>query len=314
MIGKSDVIAAADTIAGRVRRTPIIEHDGLVLKLELLQHTGSFKPRGTFNKVLQSDVGAAGLIAASGGNHGLAVAYAAHQLGVPAEIFVPTISSPVKVARLASMGAKVNVGGAVYAEALELATERQRVTRALSVHAYDDPLVVAGQGTVGLELCEQAPYLDTVLVAVGGGGLAGGIAACYGSAVQVVAVETTDTNAYAAAREVGRPVEIDPISGPAADSLGASSIGPIAFEILAATDIASIVVDDEAVVAAQQMFWNEFRLVVEPGGATAMAAVISGLYQPSPDERVGVVVCGSNADPASVVSTPAGSAQREQVG
>ena len=304
MIGKSDVIAAADTIAGRVRRTPIIEHDGLVLKLELLQHTGSFKPRGTFNKVLQSDVGAAGLIAASGGNHGLAVAYAAHQLGVPAEIFVPTISSPVKVARLASMGAKVNVGGAVYAEALELATERQRVTRALSVHAYDDPLVVAGQGTVGLELCEQAPYLDTVLVAVGGGGLAGGIAACYGSAVQVVAVETTDTNAYAAAREAGRPVEIDPISGPAADSLGATSIGSIAFEILAATDIASIVVDDEAVVAAQQMFWNEFRLVVEPGGATAMAAVISGLYQPSPGERVGVVVCGSNADPASVVSTP----------
>lgn len=302
MISRSDVLAASETIRGHIRRTPVVDLDGITLKLELLQHTGSFKPRGTFNKVLRDGCGPAGLIAASGGNHGLAVAYAAKQLGVPAEVFVPTISSPTKVARLRSLEATVHVGGSVYAEALLKAQARQAETGALAVHAYDDPLVIAGQGTVGAELHEQAGDLDVVLVAVGGGGLASGIAAYYGSDVQVVAVETEHTNTYAAATVAGRPVVVDRVAGPAADSLGASSIGVLAFDILQANLVPSLLVSDRWVLIAQHLLWKEFHLVVEPGGAAALAAVLSGAYVPEESRKVGVVVCGSNTDPQTVIT------------
>ena len=300
MISRRDVVEASERIAGRVRYTPVIAYGDLVLKLELLQHAGSFKPRGTFNRVLQSPIPEAGLIAASGGNHGLAVAYAARQLGVPAEIFVPTIASPTKVAGLRSLGADLRIVGDYYADALFGAELRQRSSGALSVHAYNNPAVVAGQGTVALEFQTQAPDVTTVLVSVGGGGLAAGIAAYYGGDVRVVAVETTHTNAYAAAREAGAPVTLDLVGGLAADSLGASSIGDVAFGVLDQFDVQSVVVDDEAVRTAQRALWRDLRLVAEPGGATALAAILSGAYEPSADEKVGVIVCGSNTDPQSV--------------
>lgn len=301
MLSRSDVLAAAARIDGRVRRTPVVEFDGVILKLESLQHTGSFKPRGTFTKVLAEGWGADGLVAASGGNHGLAVAYVAKQLGVPAHVFVPTISSPIKVANINALGANVHVGGAVYAEALERATAHQAVLGGLSIHAYDDPLVVAGQGTVAAELYEQAPDLDVVLVAVGGGGLASGIASYYGHGTRVVAVETERTRTYASAIAAGGPTRVDDIGGPAADSLGASSIGELPYSILRAHNVDSLIVTDEAVSAVQRLLWSEFHLVVEPGGAVALAALTSGAHVPDRRARVGVIVCGSNADPASVV-------------
>ncbi len=301
MVDRSAVLAAAETIGGRVRRTPIIDLDGTTLKLELLQHTGSFKPRGTFNKVLSAGVTPERLVAASGGNHGLAVAYAAQKLGVAADIFVPTISSAIKVAKLRTMGATVHVSGAVYADALVEADVWQAANGGLSIHAYDDPMVVAGQGTVAVELHQQDPDLDAVVVAVGGGGLAGGIAAYYADDVAIVAVETEHTNTYASAVAAGHPVTIEGIGGPSADSLGASSIGSLAFEVLQRYNVQSVVVPDQAVREAQRRLWSEFRLVAEPGGAVALAALISGAYVPGLAERIGAIVCGSNADPASVV-------------
>lgn len=300
IVDRSAVLFAAETISGRVRRTPIIDLDGAVLKLELLQHTGSFKPRGTFNKVLSAGLSAGCLVAASGGNHGLAVAYAAQKLGVDAHIFVPTISSAIKLSKLRTLGANVHVSGEVYADALVEADAWQAANGGLSIHAYDDPMVVAGQGTVAAELHQQDPDLDAVLVAVGGGGLAGGIAAYYADDVSVVAVETEHTNTYASAVAAGRPVIIEEIGGPSADSLGASSVGSLAFEILQQHNVPSILVTDEAVREAQRRLWSEFRLVAEPGGAVALAAVISGAYVPGPAARIGIIVCGSNADPASV--------------
>lgn len=301
MLSRSDVLDAAARIDGRVRRTPVVEFDGVILKLESLQHTGSFKPRGTFNKVLAEGWGPEGLVAASGGNHGLAVAYVAKHLGVPAHVFVPIISSPMKVANLHALGANVHVGGAVYAEALERATVHQAALGGRAIHAYDDPLVVAGQGTVGAELQAQSPDLDEVIVAVGGGGLASGIASYYGHEARVVAVETERTKTYAAAIAAGVPTRIGGIGGPAADSLGASSIGELPYSILQAHNVASLVVTDEAVSAAQRLLWSEFHLVVEPGGAVALAALTSGVYIPEDRARVGVIVCGSNVDPAAVV-------------
>lgn len=300
MIQRSDVEAAWARIRPHVRRTPIVElRPGVVAKLESMQHSGSFKGRGAFHKILVSKVPEAGVIAASGGNHGAAVAYAARALGHRAEIFVPTISAPTKVARLKSYGAIVSQVGAVYAEARAASEKRQAETGALSIHAYEDPEVFAGAGSVALEFAEQAEF-DTLLVAVGGGGLIAGCAAAIGAKTRVIAVETHGTPTLHEARRAGRPVEVA-ISGIAADALGASRIGSPNFEIASTLVADSILVDDEAVRAAQRALWDEARIVAEPAGATGFAALIGGAYKPRPGEKVATLICGANTDPASVV-------------
>jgi threonine dehydratase len=301
VITRDEIRAAAERIRGRVRATPTVEVDGfghpVTLKLEHLQHTGSFKPRGTFNRLLSHPIPAAGVIAASGGNHGLAVAYAARELGVPAEVFVPETSSPVKVRRLRSYGASVTQVGREYAVAYAASQERAVESGALVVHAYDDPEVQAGQGTVGLEL---GSGFDTVLVAVGGGGLIGGIAAWYSGSTKVVAVEPVGAPTLAEALSAGRPVDVE-VDGVAADSLGARRISAITLETVMQTHVSSVLVDDKAIMHTRQLLWDELRLAVEPGGATALAALVTRAYQPAPGERVAVVVCGANTDPGDLV-------------
>jgi threonine dehydratase len=350
-VGHADVRAAARRIDGLVLRTPVLEiSPGLFLKLELLQHSGSFKVRGAFNRILSAgELPSSGVIAASGGNHGLAVAYAARELGVRAEIFVPEVTSPVKVAGLGALGAHITQTGAVYSDAAEAAAKRAAETGALMVHAYDQPEVVAGQGTTGLELMAQVEGVDTVLVAVGGGGFAAGIAlgtaapaepagpaepaeatgpaapaepvapgaviASGGSGgsvpsgapgaraarPRIVAVEPEGIPTLHAALRAGRPVPVE-VSGVAADSLGATRLGAMAYEILSAPGVESVLVTDEAIVAARRTLWARHRLATEPGGAAAYAALLSGAYTPGPGERVVVVVCGSNTDPATLTT------------
>lgn len=299
-----DVTAAAARISGHVLRTPVIEvAPRLWLKLEQLQHSGSFKVRGAFNRIMSAgDLPAAGVIAASGGNHGLAVAFAARALGVRAEIFVPTVTSPVKVAGLERLGARITQTGAIYAEAAEAAAKRAAETGALSVHAYDQPEVVAGQGTAGLELIEQTGGVDTVLVAVGGGGFAAGVT--LGTSVsgpRIVAVEPERIPTLNAALRAGERVQVE-VGGVAADALGASMIGGLAFEILSGPRVESVLVSDEAIVAARRTLWERHRVAAEHAGAAAYAALLSGAYRPEPGERVAVVVCGANTDPATLVS------------
>lgn len=302
-----DVEIAAARIAGRVRRTPVLEtaSGSVWLKLEQLQHTGSFKPRGMFNRVLSArergELPAAGVIVASGGNAGLAVAHVAAELRVPAEVFVPTITPDVKLAKLRKLGARVVQEGGEYAEAYDAATKRAVETGALFCHAYDQPEVVAGQGTVGLEIRSQVPDVDTVLVAVGGGGLIGGIAAALeGSAPRVVAVEPENCPTLHVALDAGSPVDVS-VSGLAADSLGARRVGEIAFEVLTRTGITSVLVPDRAIADARRELWDHYRLVTEPGGAAAYAALASGAYRPAAGERVCVLVCGANTDPSDLV-------------
>jgi threonine dehydratase len=269
------------------------------LKLELTQHSGSFKARGATNFLLSTEIGPAGVVAASGGNHGAAVAWAARELGHAASIFVPTISSPAKVERLRSYGAEVHQVGAVYAEALEASRDHQATTGATPVHAYEDPAVVAGAGTTGREFAEQVDPLDTMLVACGGGGLAGGIAAWFGTTgTRVVACETEGTAAFARALDAGEPVDV-PISGLAADALGATRIGQLAWSCLTAANAGSEVVTDEELTAAGDLLWDRFRLVAEPSALTPLAALVSGRYRPRPDEHVGVLVCGANVTRAT---------------
>ncbi len=305
MIGRAEIEAAAARIDGRVRVTPTIEVelDGrpLVLKLELLQHTGSFKPRGAFHRLLTGQVPATGVIAASGGNHGLAVAYAAARLGHPAEIFVPAVTPAIKVERIRAQGAAVTVAGDLYDDALAASMERAEETGAMVVHAYDQPEVVAGQGTLGRELEGQVPDLDTVLVAVGGGGLIAGVAAWLGERRRVVAVEPELAPTLSRALQAGRPVPVE-VAGVAADSLGAKQLGTIAFQVASRYVDAAVLVPDGAIRRAQRVLWDELRLVAEPGGATALAAWLSGSYRPAPAERVVVLVCGANTDPATVAA------------
>jgi threonine dehydratase len=304
---RAEIAVAARRIAGRVRETPLLDLGAgalgtgavVTLKLELLQHSGSFKARGAFNATQAGPVPAAGVIAASGGNHGAAVAFAARASGVPAEIFVPTIASPAKVARLRDYGATVVQTGDAYAEARAAAATRQAETGALWIDAYDAPATVAGQGTVAAEFERQAPGLDTLLVAVGGGGLIGGIAAWTLGGVRIVGVETEGCPALHAALAAGRPTDVA-VSGLAADSLGAKRIGDIAFAAVSAVGATSVLVPDAAVRAAQRTLWDVARVVAEPGGATALAALIAGAYRPAAGERVGVLVCGGNCDPGSV--------------
>ncbi|HWG48795.1 MAG TPA: threonine/serine dehydratase [Candidatus Acidoferrales bacterium] len=306
MVSRVEIQDAARRIALHIRRTPCIALDDngfgvnarIFLKLEALQHTGSFKPRGAFNCILSSEVPEAGVIAASGGNHGAAVAYAAHQLGHHAEIFVPTISSPVKVERLRQYGATVNVGGRDYAEALAASQKRAAETGSLKVHAYDDPRVLAGQGTLGMEFEEQVRGLESVLIAVGGGGLIGGVAAWYQERVRVIGVEPERAPSLFKALEAGHVVEVE-TGGVAADSLGARRVGELMFPIAQRFVQRVVLVSDEQIIEAQRLLWQRLRIIAEPGGATALAALISGAYQPHPGERVGVVICGANADLSS---------------
>lgn len=302
-LGPDDITEAADRIGSFVRATPCVTVDGaelgtmgtVTLKLELVQHSGSFKARGASNFLLASEIGDAGVVAASGGNHGAAVAWAAQRLGHRAAIFVPTISAPAKVERLRSYGAEVHQVGAVYAEALAASEDHVATTGATPVHAYESPLVVAGAGTAGRELEAQADPLDLVLVACGGGGLVGGVATWFEGRAQVVACETEGTASYAAAVAAGRPVAVE-VSGVAADALGATQIGNLAFAQLtrAGSAAGSVVVDDDAVQAARHLLWDRFRVVTEPSAAVPVAALISGAVRPDPDQHVGVIVCGAN--------------------
>jgi threonine dehydratase len=305
---RAAVEEAAGRLIGRVRETPVVRLETgafglggrIALKLELLQHSGSFKPRGAFNRVLAAGVPAAGVIAASGGNHGLAVAHVARTLSIPAEIFVPTSSSPVKISRLKTYGARVVVGGDYYADAFAASQERAAQTGALVVHAYDGFDTVAGQGTLARELDTQLPDVDTVVVAVGGGGLLGGIATWYAGRARVVAVEPALIPTLATALNAGRPVDVD-VSGIAADSLGARRIGVVGYAAAVAAGVESVLVPDSAISAARQQLWDEMRVAAEPGGATALAALISGGYRPARDERVAVIVCGGNTDPRDLL-------------
>lgn len=307
MIGRQEVEAAWRLVRPHVRRTPVLELPGgtfgvaaaLALKLESLQLSGSFKARGAFHKLLASQVPAAGVVAASGGNHGAAAAYAARALGYKAEIFVPTVASPTKVARLRNYGALVHQVGAVYAEARAHSEQRAAETGALVVPAYEDEIVFAGAGSVALEFSEQATF-DTLLVAVGGGGLIAGCAAAIGETTRIIAVETEGTPTLYEARRAGRPIEVA-ISGIAADALGASRIGVPNFEIARKLVQDSILVSDDAVRTAQRALWEELRVVAEPSGATALAALMCGAYKPAAGERVATLVCGANTDPATVV-------------
>lgn len=305
MPDRADIAAAAHRIAGDIRRTPLLDMPGWgVLKLELLQLAGSFKPRGAFNRMRTAGVPAAGVIAASGGNHGAAVAAAAESLGVPAEIFVPEIAAEAKRARIRAHGARLIVGGASYDEARLASEVRAAETGALMVHAYDQPEVLAGQGTLAREWEEQAPGLTHLLIAVGGGGLLGGIAAWHAaSGVTLVAVEPEGCPGLHAALAAGRPVPA-PVGGLAADSLGARQVGGLMFPIVASLRaegrLASVLVSDGAIRAAQRALWDRARLVAEPGGAAALAALISGAWVPPAGARVGVLVCGANTDPGLV--------------
>lgn len=303
MISRTEIQDAGRRIATHVRRTPVLALEEkafgidarIFFKLECLQHTGSFKPRGAFNCILSSKIEEAGVIAASGGNHGAAVAYAAHKLGHRAEIFVPVITPKNKVDRLKQYCAAINITGNSYSEALAASKERALETGALAVHAYDDARVLAGQGTLGMELEEQVRGLDSVLIAVGGGGLIGGMAAWYQERVRVIAIEPERAPTLHKSLAAGQVVDVD-TGGVAADSLGARRVGELMFPIAQRFVTQSLLVSDERITEAQRALWQHLRLIAEPGGATAFAALLSGVYKPRPGERVGVVLCGSNAE------------------
>jgi threonine dehydratase len=301
-----DAIAATDlAIRGYIRRTPVLECTGieiapgldarLIFKLELLQHAGSFKARGAFANLLLRDVPAAGVVAASGGNHGAAVAYAARALGVPAKIFVPTISSPSKIQRIREYGADLVVGGDRYDDALAASQAWAAQSGAMTVHAFDQRETILGQGTLGLELEEQAPGLDTLLVAVGGGGLIAGIAAWFDGSVKVVAVEPERSPTLFRAMEAGRPVDAE-TDGIAADSLAPRRVGEQVFPIARRHVSQVVLVPDAAIVQAQRDLWALARIAAEPGGAASFAALLARRYVPDRGERVGVLISGGNTD------------------
>jgi threonine dehydratase len=299
MVTRHDILEASRRLAPHIRRTPTLrlgaELPGQVtLKLELLQHSGSFKARGAFNRLLAGPVPAAGVAAASGGNHGAAVAYAAQQLGHPATIFVPEPTPAAKVARIQSYGARVVQGGNAYAAALESCLAFTAASGAANIHAYDEPAVLTGQGTIGLEIEADAPGTTRVLVAVGGGGLIGGIASWFaGSDVQVVGVEPRSCPTMHAALAAGRPVPVE-VGGVAVDSLGARVAGSLMLEAARRAGVTSVLVSDEAIVAAQVWAWEHLRLVLEPGGATALAPLLSGDWVPPEGAEVVVLLCGAN--------------------
>jgi threonine dehydratase len=301
-IDRPAIVAAWDVIAPYVRVTPVVDASGadfglpafpLACKLELLQHAGSFKTRGAFANLLLRAVPPAGVVAASGGNHGVAVAYAARRLGVRARIFVPEVSSPAKISRIRAEGADLEIVGERYADALAASRAWAERTGAMEVHAFDAAETLLGPGTLARELAGQAPALDTLLVAVGGGGLIGGIASWYRGDVKVIGVEPTEAPTLTDALRAGRPVDA-PAGGIAADSLAPRRVGELMFPIARAFVDRVLLVADDAIRAAQQALWHTLRVVAEPGGATAFAALLAGAYVPAPGERVGVVVSGGN--------------------
>ena len=296
------IAAVHPLIASHIRRTPIVSVDGadfglaagpLSLKLELLQHSGSFKVRGAFTNLLTREVPAAGVVAASGGNHGVAIAYAAMKLKLPAKIFLPTISSPSKIERIRSYGADLVIGGDRYADALAASEQWAEKSGAMRVHAFDQPETMMGQGTIGLELDRQDAAIDSLLVSVGGGGLIGGISAWYEGRVRVIGVEPEAAPTLTKALQAGRPVDAE-AGGLAADSLAPKRVGEHGFPIVQRHVEQVILVTDEQIRAAQEQLWQVLRVVAEPGGAASFAALLSGRYRPQAGERVGVLVCGGN--------------------
>jgi threonine dehydratase len=312
-ISRGEIGLAHERIAEYVRRTPLLETASpiigappLSLKLEFLQHTGSFKPRGAFNNLLTSEAPPVGCAAASGGNHGAAVAYAAGRLGIKARIFVPEIAAPVKIAKIRAYGADVRVEGATYFDALALCEAYVAKTGALAIHAYESAATITGQGTLAMEWEEDLarldlPPLDTVLVAVGGGGLIAGIATWFEGRVKVIGVEPEGSRALHAALHAGHPVDV-PVRSIAADSLGARCVGELGFSICRRGVAAVALVSDEAIRAAQLALWRDLSIIAEPGGAAAYAALSSGAYVPAPGERAGVLLCGANADLATFMA------------
>ncbi|HXL23137.1 MAG TPA: threonine/serine dehydratase [Candidatus Dormibacteraeota bacterium] len=300
-----EAIRATDgRIRPYIRRTPVIEVDAadfglppaqLTFKLELLQHAGSFKARGAFANLLTREVPPAGVVAASGGNHGVAVAFAAQKLGKPATIFVPSVASPEKMQRIRERGAKLVVVGDRYADALAASQKWQAETGAMPVHAYDQLETLLGQGTLAMEMQQQAPQIDSFLVSVGGGGLIGGVAAWYGNAIRVIGVEPETAPTLTCALRAGKPVD-SPAGGIAADSLAPKQVGQLMFPIAQKFVNSVILVTDDEIRAAQNTLWQTLRVLAEPGGAAAFAALLSGKYQPREGERIAVLVCGGNLE------------------
>jgi len=291
-------------LAPHIRRTPVISVNGtefglepgaLALKLELLQHTGSFKARGAITNLLTKNVPRAGVVAASGGNHGVAVAFAARKFGVPARIYVPTVASIAKIDRIRGYGAELVIGGEFYADAYAESQKWAVSSGAMAIHAYDQPGTLLGQGTVGLEIEEQVPELDTLFVAVGGGGLIGGISAWYTGKIRIIAVEPDKAPTLTRALEAGRPVDAE-AGGIAADSLAPRRVGELMFPLAQRFVDRVLLVTDDEIKQAQQALWKETRIAAEPGGAAAFAALLSRKYQPVSTEKVGVVICGGNTD------------------
>jgi threonine dehydratase len=301
-IDRDSIAAAERLIRSRVRRTPTVEISGsefglsdihLTLKLELLQHAGSFKTRGAFTNLLTHSIPEAGVVAASGGNHGAAVAYAARKLSIPVAIFVPQVASTAKLDRIRSYGAQLIVTGARYADSLAACERYAAETGALPIHAYDQIETLLGQGTAGLEFEQQTPHLETLLVAVGGGGLIGGMAAWYSGRIKIIGVEPEAAPTLERALSTGRLVDVEP-GGVAADSLGARRAGELMFPIAQAFVDRVVLVSDQEILDAQAALWDTLRVAAEPGGAAALSALLSGRYQPAPGERVGVLICGGN--------------------
>lgn len=290
-------------IRPHIRRTPVVDIDAadfglaprlLRLKLELFQHSGSFKARGAFANLLLRKVPAAGVVAASGGNHGVAVAYAAMRLGVKAKIFLPSVSSPAKIARIREYGADLSIEGDRYADALAASEVWAAQSGAMPVHAFDQDETMLGQGTLAIEFEQQAPAIDTLLVAVGGGGLIAGIAAWYRGRIKVVGVEPFAAPTLTKALAAGRPVDAE-AGGVAADSLAPRRVGERVFPVVKAYVAGVVLVTDEAIVQAQKALWRAARIVAEPGGTAALAALLCGAYQPNAGERVGVIISGGNS-------------------
>ena len=317
VISRDDIRATYDTIRPYIRRTPVFQVDlseldcagpdpsarpAVTLKLEQLQCAGSFKARGAFANLLLRDVPPAGVVAASGGNHGVAVAYAAHRRGVPARIFVPTVSAPAKMERIRQLGAELVVTGERYADALAAAQAWVASSGAMSVHAFDQRETLLGQGTVALELAAQAGQLDTVLVPVGGGGLIGGIAAWFAGAVpktRVIGVEPDGAPTLTRARAEGRPADA-PAEGVAADALAPRRVGELVFPITQAYVEDVVLVDDASILAAQRALWQAARIAAEPAASVGIAALLTGAYKPAPGEQVAVVISGANMAPAQL--------------
>jgi threonine dehydratase len=302
LIDRAQIATTYERIRGHIRQTPVLAMDGadfgleafpVILKLELFQHTGSFKARGALTNLLTRNVPPAGVVAASGGNHGVAVAFAAHKFNVPARIFVPSVASPEKQRRIEEYGANLVIAGERYADALEASRIWLEKSGAMAIHAFDQRETLLGQGTVGLELEQQAPELDTLLVAVGGGGLIGGIAAWYQGKIRIVGVEPEAAPTLTKALDAGRPMDAE-AGGIAVDSLAPRRVGELMFPIAQKFVDRVLLVSDEEIRGAQERLWKAARVAAEPGGAAGLAALTSRKYVPEQGEQVGVLICGGN--------------------